>query len=107
MPTMQNVTSRSDFPFFALSDDHEELRHAVRAICDDKIAPIAAAIDHAGEFPQASYDALRAGDFHAPHIAEQYGGVGADALATCVVICLLYASPSPRDQRGSRMPSSA
>ena len=24
-----------------------------------------------------------------------------------VVLCLLYTSPSPRDQRGSRMPSSA
>ena len=24
-----------------------------------------------------------------------------------LVICLLYTSPSPRDQRGSRMPSSA
>ena len=29
-------------------------------------------------------------------------------LATCMAtICLLYTSPSPRDQRGSRMPSSA
>ena len=27
--------------------------------------------------------------------------------ATGVYICLLYTSPSPRDQRGSRMPSSA
>ena len=27
--------------------------------------------------------------------------------ATLIVICLLYTSPSPRDQRGSRMPSSA
>ena len=25
----------------------------------------------------------------------------------CFGICLLYTSPSPRDQRGSRMPSSA
>ena len=25
----------------------------------------------------------------------------------CVYLCLLYTSPSPRDQRGSRMPSSA
>ena len=25
----------------------------------------------------------------------------------CVKVCLLYTSPSPRDQRGSRMPSSA
>ncbi len=29
---------------------------------------------------------MRAGDFHAPHIPEEYGGVGADALATCLVI---------------------
>ena len=26
---------------------------------------------------------------------------------TALVVCLLYTSPSPRDQRGSRMPSSA
>ena len=28
-------------------------------------------------------------------------------LIAPVVLCLLYTSPSPRDQRGSRMPSSA
>ena len=28
-------------------------------------------------------------------------------LADATYICLLYTSPSPRDQRGSRMPSSA
>ena len=28
-------------------------------------------------------------------------------LGTGTIICLLYTSPSPRDQRGSRMPSSA
>ncbi len=38
------------------------------------------------EFPQASYDALAAADFAAPHIPEEYGGAGADALATCIVI---------------------
>ena len=32
------------------------------------------------------------------------GEAGAIALSDC---CLLYTSPSPRDQRGSRMPSSA
>ena len=30
-----------------------------------------------------------------------------DVVAGCVNPCLLYTSPSPRDQRGSRMPSSA
>ena len=29
-----------------------------------------------GEFPQAAYDALRASEFHAPHIPEQYDGAG-------------------------------
>ena len=31
----------------------------------------------------------------------------ADVLKDFAAICLLYTSPSPRDQRGSRMPSSA
>ena len=30
-----------------------------------------------------------------------------DSAVGVFVICLLYTSPSPRDQRGSRMPSSA
>ena len=29
------------------------------------------------------------------------------AMGALLVACLLYTSPSPRDQRGSRMPSSA
>lgn len=79
-------SARARFPHFALTEDHEALREVVRAICEDKIAPHAAEADAAGEFPQASYDALRAGDFHAPHIPEEYGGAGADALATSLVI---------------------
>ncbi len=79
-------SARDRFPHFALSEDHEALREAIRAVAEDKIAPHAAAVDENGEFPQAGYDALRAGDFHAPHLPEDYGGVGADALATCLVI---------------------
>ena len=48
-------------------------------------------------------------------LAEEVAGLGelldgnADLrkLIASPVICLLYTSPSPRDQRGSRMPSSA
>jgi acyl-CoA dehydrogenase len=74
------------FPHFALPEDHEELRQAVRSLAEDKIAPHAAEVDEKAEFPWASYEALVASDFHAPHIPEEYDGVGADALATCVVI---------------------
>ncbi|MGH3233005.1 MAG: acyl-CoA dehydrogenase family protein, partial [Streptosporangiaceae bacterium] len=34
-----------DFPAFALSEEHEALREAVRALADDKIAPRAAEVD--------------------------------------------------------------
>jgi alkylation response protein AidB-like acyl-CoA dehydrogenase len=74
------------FDLYRLSDEHEAIRAAVRAICVDKVAPHAAEVDETSQFPQASYDALRAADFHAPHIPEEFGGAGADALATCIVI---------------------
>jgi alkylation response protein AidB-like acyl-CoA dehydrogenase len=76
----------TDFPFFVLSEEHVMLRDTVREIADDKIAPHAAQVDAESAFPQAAYDALRAADLHAPHIPEEYGGAGADALATCIVI---------------------
>jgi alkylation response protein AidB-like acyl-CoA dehydrogenase len=79
-------TDKGDFPFFTFSEDHEELRAAVRAVAEDKIAPYAAEVDDKAMFPQAALEALVASDFHAPHIGEEYGGVGADALATCIVI---------------------
>ena len=36
-----------------------------------------------------------------------YTGAGETSYLDEVPTCLLYTSPSPRDQRGSRMPSSA
>ncbi len=76
----------ADFPHFTLSEDHLALRDAVRELADEQIAPHAAQADERAEFPQASYAALVKSDFHAPHIPEEYGGAGADALATCIVI---------------------
>ena len=71
---------------FALSDEHEALREAVRALADDKIAPRAADIDRAAEFPWDVYAALVKADLHAVHIPEAYGGAGGDALAAALVI---------------------
>jgi alkylation response protein AidB-like acyl-CoA dehydrogenase len=71
---------------YALSEEHRAIRQAVRAVCEAKVAPHAADADETGTFPQAAHDALAAADFAAPHIAEEYGGAGADALATCIVI---------------------
>src|ERR687891_2116054 len=74
------------FDVYRLPEDHETIRAAVRDVCTARVAPHAAEADESGEFPKASYDALRASDFHAPHIPAEYGGAGADALATAIVI---------------------
>ncbi|WP_250001070.1 acyl-CoA dehydrogenase family protein [Actinoplanes sp. M2I2] len=76
----------SEFDVYRLPEDHETIRAAVREVCDARVAPNAAEADETGEFPKASYDALRSSDFHAPHIPAEYGGAGADALATAIVI---------------------
>jgi alkylation response protein AidB-like acyl-CoA dehydrogenase len=75
-----------DFDVYQLPEDHETIRAAVREVCDARVAPNAAEADESGEFPKASYEALRSSDFHAPHIPVEYGGAGADALATAIVI---------------------
>lgn len=80
------VSNVSDFDLYKISEDHEALREAVREVCENKIAPHAADVDEKARFPQEALDALTATDFHAPHVAEEYDGVGADALATCIVI---------------------
>ena len=75
-----------DCPVFALSEEHEALRSAVRELAEDKIAPHAAEVDRNSEFPQDAYDALVKADLHAVHIPAEYGGAGGDALAAVIVI---------------------
>ncbi|MGI9197270.1 MAG: acyl-CoA dehydrogenase family protein [Candidatus Nanopelagicales bacterium] len=74
------------FAVFEIPQEHRELRAAVRALADDKIAPRASEIDETGDFPRDVYDALVSSGFHAIHIPEAYGGQGGDALAACIVI---------------------
>ena len=76
----------ADYPMFALSEEHHAIREAVRAVCDAKVAPYAAAVDEEVRYPQEAADALQAADFHAAHVPEEYGGAGADALAACIII---------------------
>jgi alkylation response protein AidB-like acyl-CoA dehydrogenase len=75
-----------DFPLYAPSEEHRTIRKVVRELAEDKIAPYAAAVDEEARYPDEAAAALLAADFHAPHVPEQYGGAGADALATVIVI---------------------
>src|SRR5579862_1291305 len=67
-------------------EEHQLLRQTVRELTEAKIAPAAADVDATGRFPQEGLDALTGTGLHAVHIPEDYGGEGADALATAIVI---------------------
>ncbi|WP_316743288.1 acyl-CoA dehydrogenase family protein [Streptomyces sp. MK7] len=80
------MAGSADFDLYRPSEEHDMLRDAVRSLAEAKIAPYAAAVDEEARFPQEALEALVAGDLHAVHIPEEYGGAGADALATVIVI---------------------
>jgi alkylation response protein AidB-like acyl-CoA dehydrogenase len=84
MATIWGMTS--DFTAYALSEEHEALRESVRQLAEDKIVPYAAEVDQQARYPQEAHDALVKADLHAVHIPEAFGGAGADAIATAIVI---------------------
>ncbi|NEC50453.1 acyl-CoA dehydrogenase [Actinospica acidiphila] len=80
------MAGSADFDLYRPSEEHDMLRDAVRSLAEAKIAPHAAAVDEEARFPREAHDALVANDLHAVHVPEEYGGAGADALATVIVI---------------------
>ncbi|MGH3941628.1 MAG: acyl-CoA dehydrogenase [Pseudonocardiaceae bacterium] len=75
-----------EFGIYQLGAEHEELRNAVRAMAEKEIAPHAAAVDDQERFPHEALAAMVRSGFHAVHVPARYGGEGADAVATCLVI---------------------
>jgi alkylation response protein AidB-like acyl-CoA dehydrogenase len=76
----------ASFPTYRLAEEHTMLRESVRQLAEDKIAPRAAETDETEQFPWDVYEALRKAELHAVHIPEEYGGAGADSIATAIVI---------------------
>ena len=71
---------------YHLSEEHEMLRQFVREFTESQLAPNAAEVDDKGVFAQQQYDALVEAGFAAPGIPEQYGGDGADAIASAIIM---------------------
>jgi alkylation response protein AidB-like acyl-CoA dehydrogenase len=80
------LAGSADFDLYRPSEEHDMLRDAIRSLAEAKIAPYAAVVDEEARFPQEALEALVANDLHAVHVPEEYGGAGADALATVIVI---------------------
>ncbi|HYJ57664.1 MAG TPA: acyl-CoA dehydrogenase family protein, partial [Mycobacterium sp.] len=74
------------FDLFQLPEEHEQLRAVLRDLCETEIAPYAADVDEHARFPEEALKVLNDTGFSAVHIPEEYGGQGADAVATSIVI---------------------
>jgi len=75
-----------DFDTYRLTDEHQAVREAVRDLAENEIAPHATDVDEQERYPREALDALVKAGFSAVHVPEQYGGAGADSVATCIVI---------------------
>ena len=80
------MAGNPSFDVFKLPDEHNELRTVLRDLCETQIAPYAADVDEHARFPQEALEALSQSGFSAVHVPEEYGGQGADSVATCIVI---------------------
>src|SRR6185312_3001866 len=67
-------------PLTPLSDDARLLVEAVRTLARERIAPRAAEVDHAAEFPWDAVELLRENDVFALAFPEEYGGTGTGML---------------------------
>ncbi|WP_197376235.1 acyl-CoA dehydrogenase family protein [Mycolicibacterium baixiangningiae] len=77
---------RPEFDLYSLPEEHLALREAIRSLAEKDIEPYAAEVDEDARFPAEAHRALVGSGFHAPHVPDVYGGEGADAVATCIVI---------------------
>ncbi|AEF42746.1 acyl-CoA dehydrogenase [Hoyosella subflava] len=80
------MAGNPDFDLFKLNEEHDELRAAIRALSEKEIAPYAKDVDEHSRFPEEALAALTTSGFNAVHVPEEYGGQGADSVATCIVI---------------------
>jgi alkylation response protein AidB-like acyl-CoA dehydrogenase len=69
-----------------LTEEQALLRDAVRELADEQVAPRAAAIDGAAEWPDDMRRLLADHDIFAIPFEERHGGLGADLLTLCLAI---------------------
>ena len=106
--------------------DHQDIRDGIARLCQDFAGDYWQACDKDDAYPSAFVNRLTEEGYLSALIPEAYGGLGLSLSAGGAILeeihrsggnaaachaqmytCLLYTSPSPRDKRQSRMPSSA
>ena len=76
----------SDGLSFRLTEEQEAFRSSVRQLVEDKIAPRAADIDEADEYPWDIDELLVRNGFAAVSYPEEHGGAGGGAVELCILV---------------------
>ena len=71
---------------FTLPGEYKDLQDSLRALSEKEIAPFAHAVDEDHRYQQEAHNALVRAGLFAAHVPTEFGGDGADALATCIII---------------------
>ena len=71
---------------FELSDEQRQIRDTFARFCDQRIAPQAAAIDEAHEYPWELFREIGDLGFFAMRYPEDVGGLGMDILSYCLAL---------------------
>jgi alkylation response protein AidB-like acyl-CoA dehydrogenase len=71
---------------YRLTDEHLELRALVRELAEERIAPRAAQIDEAAEFPWDLKELLAKQDLLGAGFAEEHGGANLDTVAQSILV---------------------
>ncbi|MDP9068714.1 MAG: acyl-CoA dehydrogenase family protein [Actinomycetota bacterium] len=71
---------------FHMTQEQEMFRQSVRELVQDKIAPRAAEIDEADEYPHDVDQALVQAGFAGVSYPEEYGGAGGGAVELCILV---------------------
>jgi len=71
---------------FALTDEQRQFRETLRQFAEERIAPHAAEVDRAAEFPWKSFAACCELELPSLGIPVAYGGAGADMVTQAVVV---------------------
>ena len=72
--------------YFPLTPEQHAWQERVAAVAAREIGPRAAEADRAARFPTESLEALRREGLWGLRVAQEHGGLGADALTTCLVV---------------------
>ena len=72
--------------YFPLTAAQQAWKDRVAALAARDIGPRAEEVDRAARFPKDSLEALRIEGLWGLRVAQEHGGLGADALTTCLVV---------------------